>query len=797
MNHFGNSTAVYQNENSTALFVPNAPSLSRLFVDVIRDTGLQPQDVSLVEAHGTGTPVGDPAEYQGIRQALGGTIRTKPLPIGSVKGLIGHTESSSGIVSLIKIVTLMQENFIPAQASYAKLSHRIDASAEDMIEVPTSLRPWTEWQKTVRINNYGASGSNASMIVRQAPYYGQVPTASLRGCKRQPFWIPGLNGRSVEAYCAKLLQFVKKSMKRYSLADISFNVARQSKRTFTHGLIFSCASVPELVESLSSVSAVHVQVPPARPVIICFGGQVSKVVGLNRKLYESVQILRKHLDECDAIIRSLGLESLFPTIFTKEMVTGIVKLQTMLFALQYTYAKCWMDCDVKVEAVVGHSFGEITALCISGVLSPINAIRLIVGRAKIVRDAWDPDPGSMIAVEADLSLVRRLLAEANANYEGSYPASIACYNGSQSFTLAGSSQAIDVVEKTIAVVNVFAAVKSKRLNVTHAFHSTLVDPLLGALGKVAQDITFNDPVISLERSTETRSTSSRLTPRFVSDHMREPVFFSHAVQRLAKDHPSCVWLEAGSATTITTMANRALGSVPGMHFQALNVTCESGMENLSDATVAFWKAGIRVAFWSHHSVQAPEYAPILLPPYQFEKSRHWLEFKPVANAFPSQRQPEVLPREENVPLGLWTFKGFQDAQHRHARFRINTESKPYKSFIMGHVAVQTAPICPATLEIDMAIEALRSLLPESESSLNLQPVVHRVQNHMALCMDPTKEVWLDLKASGSLWWDCKWKIVTDAPDTTEILCVEGRIELRSPEDEAYHAEFSRFERLVS
>lgn len=397
-------------------------------------------------------------------------------------------------------------------------------------------------------------------------------------------------------------------------------------------------------------------------------------------------------------------------------------------------------------------------------------------------------------------MLEKLLAKANNKYDGKYPAGIACYNGPRSFTLAGSVKAMDVVAETISAAAEFESVKSKRLNVTNAFHSTLVEPLIPALEEIGHGLTFNEPIIKLERAIETRPATSKLTPMFVSDHMRNPVFFNHAVQRLAKDHPSCVWLEAGSASTITIMAHRALGSVPKMHFQALDLTSDKGMENLSDATIALWNAGLRFSFWPHHRMQTHEYTPLLLPPYQFEKSQHWLDFKPVELTFISQRQQQDLMPQKDVPVDLWTFAGYQDAAHHHARFRINADTQVFKSFISGHIAVQTAPICPATLQIDMAIEALRSLLPESESAQNLQPVVCDVQNHVALCVDPARLVWLDLETVEGSWRKCKWKIVTTGLDyemTGKILCVEGRIELRPSEDAAYSAEFARFERLVS
>src|SRR5699024_9629681 len=145
-----------------------------------------------------------------------------------------------------------------------------------------------------------------------------------------------------------------------------------------------------------------------RPVVLCFGGQIATCVGLDRKLYQSITIFRHHLDECDRILQAeLGLQSIFPDIFLRTPLPDLVRLQVALFAMQYASAKSWIDCGLsgKVVSVVGHSFGELTALCISGALSLKHALTLVARRAHLVREAWGEDKGSMMAVEADESFV--------------------------------------------------------------------------------------------------------------------------------------------------------------------------------------------------------------------------------------------------------------------------------------------------------------------------------------------------------------------------------------------------------
>ncbi|KAI4871010.1 hypothetical protein F4820DRAFT_985 [Hypoxylon rubiginosum] len=825
------STAVYQNLNCTPLFVPNAPSLSHLFKDVMKAANLKANDISLVEAHGTGTPVGDPAEYESIRLAVGGPVRKKPLPFGSVKGHIGHTEGASGIIALVKVIMMMRHSFIPAQASFEKLNHQIEVRPDDMMEIVTSLRPWSEKRKIVLINNYGACGSNASMLVAQPPasLLHEEP-AGIRpsGPSRLPFWVTGFDWRSIHAYSTKLDSWMQRHVggEEAALPDLSFAMSRQSNRGLPSGLIFSCSSVAELKGKLRQVasstkenalSAGILPVKAERPVILCFGGQVSTFVGLDRQLYDSVAVLRFRLDECDSAIRSSGLESIYPDIFSREPVKDTVKLQTMLFALQYSCAKTWTDCGLegKVAAVVGHSFGELTALCVAGVLSVVDAVKLVAGRAKLVRDAWGTDSGAMMAIEADEALIQDLLLETNRASNGS--AAIACYNGPRSFTIAGSTKSIDAAVEILAGNTRFSGIKSKHLNVSNAFHSVLVDKIVDGLGQVGKGLTFHKPIIPVEHATEDILTS-RLDWTFVPSHMRKPVFFNHAIQRLADKHPNAIFLEAGSSSTITVMAGRALAqrsTPPDAHFQAMSLTSKGAIDALTDATVALWKQGLQVSFWSHHPRQAREYTQLLLPPYQFDKAgRHWLEMKSPADAINEAAEAIIEARgltlatngsqtqhrdqEDARKLDLFSFVAYQDKKKkRKPRFQVNTLSDKYNYFFAGHVIAQTAPICPATLESDMAIEALFSLFPEWKAA-GMSPVLHDLVNHSPLCANPSRAVYIDFEAldDSQRQWGMKMFSANAAANNDVQTHVEARLHFRAPTDADFLQEFERFERLV-
>ncbi|RYP20460.1 hypothetical protein DL766_008188 [Monosporascus sp. MC13-8B] len=799
------STAVQQNENCTPIVVPNAPSLTDLFKKVIKKARLRPEQIGVVEAHGTGTAVGDPAEYDSIRQVVGGDVtkRTSQLMLSSVKGLIGHLECTSGVVSLVKTVLMIMNGAIPPQASFNTLNPAVKASASDRITIPTCMTPWGPGFRAALINNYGASGSNASMVVVEAPSRGHVLewAATEEPTVRRPFRICGLDDESLAAYASALRRFVRKH-ETASLADLSFNLARQSNRTLPRRQLFTSGSLRELDERLAALERSHPPWPNSTrpdnspPVVLCFGGQISKFVGLDRRVYEHVGILRQYLDQCDHVCRSLGVGSIFPHIFQREPIGDTVQLQTALFAIQYSSAKCWIDSGVQPVAVLGHSFGELTALCIAGVLSLPHALDMVAARARIIRDQWGADKGAMMAIEANLQDVERLVRLANATLgEGQEPAVIACFNGPRSFTLAGSTAAIDAAANVLSGDSSFSA-KTKRLTVTHAFHSTLVEPLMSSLKESAVDLKFERPTMEWARCTKAASEAD-ITADFFGEHMRQPVYFDHCVQRLAARWPECLWLEGGSSSTVTTMISRALAAPQKYSFVPVNITSDAAYDNLADTTVKLWAAGVDVTYWAHSNMQTSQYSIQLLPPYQFAKSKHWIELKEGASLpVEAASKTPVVSKPEQMPDTLLTFVGYQDgAAKRHARFRVNTMIPQFEKLMTGHMTAHTAPICPATVQMDLAIDGVSQL---ASLGTDFNPEIYDIDNLAPICMNPSLNVWLDLEVSGSRPGEWLFKLTsTSGPSSrTPATHTSGRI-VPSVKDLSTELDLSRYQRIIS
>ncbi|THY39026.1 hypothetical protein D6C98_10155, partial [Aureobasidium pullulans] len=260
-------TAVQQNENCTPIF---------------------PEQITVVEAHGTGTPVGDPVEYNSVREVLGSDKRTSNIALSSVKGLIGHLECTSGVVSLIKIVVIMLKGSIPPQASFKNINPAIHSSPSDHITIPTNLLPWPTVPKAALINNYGASGSNASIVVKESSV--QRNSVAISSQQKHIFCFSALDRKSLARYIQRFCTLLdsQDSKTPNSLQDISFNLLREFNPTLPERLIVTASSISGLdirLRNFEQDMAHDEHTHASRPVILCFGGQSSTFVGLDQSIY--------------------------------------------------------------------------------------------------------------------------------------------------------------------------------------------------------------------------------------------------------------------------------------------------------------------------------------------------------------------------------------------------------------------------------------------------------------------------------------------------------------------------------
>jgi len=724
-----------------------------------------------------------------------------------VKGNIGHLEAASGIASLIKTLLMIKNKVIPIQASFDSLNPAIPALEPDRLIIPMRTQGWDAKIKVACINNYGASGSNATMVVCEPPAelsrnHGQIDKISTFG--KYPIFVSANSSASLAANCAALeAQCARLSSEFDSqelLASLAYNLATKQNQALPHILATSAASLPEfnslLVAARNNSSSQVLQVPSKpKPVVLVFGGQVNDAVGLSKEMYDSSTIFRSYLDQCDVVLRSFGLKGLYPEIFQTSPVSDIVSLQSMVFALQYSCSKAWIDSGLKIEAVTGHSLGQYAAMCISGTLSLEEGLKLTSGRASLMQKHWGPERGSMLAVEIDGATLSKLLSRVDED-DPDGGIEIACFNGPTSHVLVGREASITKTQQILKEDKSLGAapIKSKRLNVTQGFHSVFTEPLLPSLKTLAGGLAFKEPTIHLETCSDGQSWGCP-NPQLIAEHTRTPVYFGQAIERLAERLGPCTWLEVGSASSVISMVRRALDpATTTQHaFQPAQLSSTEAMDFLADSTRNLWKWGHHVQFWPFHQVQKDHYTSINLPPYQFEKTTHWLDWK-------ERSESIITPTDPAVPLEplmsedtLMIFVGYRDENSREAEFAANPRSTQWRAHVSGH-AVLAEPLCPAPMYVELSTRGARLLHTDGKSGLYI-PLVEAIEIKAPLGLAQDRIVTMIMTELENLSW--KWEIFSQPQDqkASPIGHANGRISLQV-EGPGLLADFSRYEKLI-
>ena len=798
-------SAVNQNDNCVPITVPHTSSQGSLYERVTEQAGVPPSEVTFVEAHGTGTPVGDPIEMESIRRVFGGLNRAAPLIVSSAKGNIGHLEGASGVAALIKALLQMEYHLAPRQASFKTLNPKIPALEPDNLCIPTSNLALSGKRLAACINNYGAAGSNAAMIVLEPPRkgvtYHDKPQMSISPRpKLHPIQLAAASVGGLLAYCIALDQYCQqlrytqdKSEKSQDLSSLAFSLSTRLNQELPFMLTITATDLEQLQAQLRQqtvTSNAIKQRSKAPPVVLCFGGQVSDRVALDKSLWEESTLLRSHLDICDDTLRVLGYRGLYPSIFQTEAVTDVVLLHSIIFAIQYSCAQAWLESGLKVDALVGHSFGQLTALCVSGSLSLRDGLRLVAGRASLMQKYWGPESGKMIAIETDqqtLEELRKAMCETNASYNFE----IACFNGPTSHVVVSDRVSAGELETKLME----RAIRHRSLDVAYGFHSRFTEPLLPHLEDLASSLAFHEPKILLETCTD-MGTWTEPTAKLIAAHTREPVFFSKAIQRLQARLGPCTWLEAGSDSSIVNMVRRALGqaSATGNNFVSLQLNKPNSTKLVVDATVALWDASHRVQFWNFHRLQRPQYDLMRLPPYAWEKSKHWLELD-MSAALNSNKTnvppPTNTAVQVELPPVLIRLKSFDSRGHH---FVINPSCEEYRTIVKDLESLGGA-VCPSTLFVELASRAVRVAQEDNGNGLLS---IKDLRVHSLLGLNVHQTISLDLQRLAQSW---KFRITaadgsTSGSQSGESFCyAEGTVNLKVADD-ILEEEFCRYERLT-
>ncbi|KXH59623.1 beta-ketoacyl synthase [Colletotrichum salicis] len=793
-------SATNQNHETGPIVVPSSKSQASLLRRVMGLANVEPEDVSYVEAHGTGTRVGDPIEVSSLREAFSGDSRPSKLYFSSIKGNIGHAEAASGAAGLIKTLLMLKNCCIPPQASFRSLNHGIPKLDPNKMEIPRDLTSWDTKNRIACVNNYGAAGSNSVVMIREAPMLEPdlvVLSEKPISPSNWPLILTASTEASLSLYAERVFEWVQRrrasKSSGFNLPDILFNLAQRANHALDCVVSTAVSDLTNFETVLSEITsgkhlAVTTSTPP--PIILVFSGQDCRYVGLSEDVYRSSNLFRSHIDNCHRISLSLGFEGILPAIFQRSPISDLGTLHTALFALQYSSAKTWMDCGLKIEVVVGHSFGQFTALCISGALSLSDALKLVAGRASLVEKHWGSEPGSMLALHTDREQVFHLLERV----EG---LEVACFNGPRSYVVVGSAQAIRNAEDLIAHdENLRGSIRGQTLDVTHGFHSKFTEPLLHHLLKISQRLSWKTPTIRLEICSDKQS-DYMPDPQLVVELTRGPVYFHHAIERLADRYPNATWLEAGRGTSVTQLVRACVQSPDHHSFMAPPLTSSSAQDSLVNITINLWNRGHSVQYWPFHRLQRRQYQSLSLPPYQFLKTRHWLPYIGSRDCPGVSARPHMYSPEPEEFLSF--IKGDCSTE---SYFMISARSQRFQSLVKGHIMCEHASM-PASAYIEVVSRAALNL--QNLDVANWTPVVEDLTMKAPVVLkldeDPP-DILLTLRRLGTSSQSWSFSITVEYSQRNDYVrtrkqeTTSGIVHLIKRKDDKVSREFRRFNSLI-
>ncbi|MEU7935205.1 type I polyketide synthase [Micromonospora echinofusca] len=527
-------SAVNQDGASNGLTAPNGPSQQRVIEAALVDAGLSTRQVDVVEGHGTGTTLGDPIEAQALL-ATYGQDRADPLWLGSVKSNIGHTQAAAGVAGVIKMVEAMRRGVLPATLHADQPSDQVDWTAGNVRLLSTAVAwPETGQPRRAAVSSFGFSGTNAHVIVEQAPHAeapapASAPVTSLLVTARDA---DGLRDQ------ARRLSAV---VSRVEPAELGYALATTRSR-FPHRAAVIGTSTEELAAGLAALgrdeqaaNLVRGRAADGR-VAMLFSGQGAQRLGMGRGLYATYPEFAAAFDEVCAALDP-HLDRPLREVLDSEELHETGWTQPALFAVEVALYRLVRSWGVTPSVLAGHSIGELAAAYVAGVFPLADAARLVAARGRLMQAL--PTGGAMLAVQATEAEVAPLLGP---------DVDLAAVNGPDSVVVSGTEEAV------AAVAARFTDRRTRRLTVSHAFHSPLMDPMLAQLRAVAETVSYAPPTIPLVSTVTGAPVGDELaTPEYWVGQVRATVRFADAVRAVAATGTS-TFLELGPDSVLATMA---------------------------------------------------------------------------------------------------------------------------------------------------------------------------------------------------------------------------------------------------
>ncbi|WP_433073808.1 type I polyketide synthase [Dactylosporangium sp. CA-052675] len=557
-------SAVNQDGASNGLTAPNGPSQQRVILQALTNAQLSPHQIDIVETHGSGTPLGDTIEAQALLATYGQSRPAdRPLRVGSVKSNIGHCQAAAGVAGVIKTVMSMRNGLFPKLLNVDEPSPDIDWST-GALALPLQAEAWPRRDEPRRagVSSFGMSGTNAHVLLEEAP---AAPVEDADGAEPPlvPIVLSARDHEGVARQARKLAAWLGTDESR-RLADTGLS-AVVSRSTFEHRAVVLAADRADALRALDALAAGEPSADvvsgngtagaTTAPLAFMFSGQGGQRPGMGRELAAAYPAFDRALDEVCALLDPHLPRPLKPVVFAAEGTAEAELLdrtrytQAALFAVEVALAALVRGWGLRPDHVVGHSFGEIAAAHVAGVLSLADACVLVAARGRLMEQL--PGGGAMLAIGAPEADVAPTLEPFGGRVV------IAAVNGPAAVVVSGEAGPVAEVKALWAA----REVRTKLLRISTASHSPLMDPMLDEFGRIAAGLTYNPPAVPF-MSTVTGAPVTEFDAAYWVGNVRRAVRFADAVTALA-DLGVTALVELGPDGILAPMAENTLGERPG------------------------------------------------------------------------------------------------------------------------------------------------------------------------------------------------------------------------------------------
>ena len=699
--------AINQDGASNGLTAPNGLSQEAVIRTALANAGVAPHEVSYIEAHGTGTPLGDPVEVLSLANVYGqGRSADNPLYLGSVKANIGHTEAAAGIAGLIKVVLAMRYRHIPMQPHFRDLNSQITLDTIPAT-IPVAGVDWKTGAPGMRllagVSSFGFSGTNAHIVVEEAPAasrrYAAGGNYTLHTGMERPMHILTLSAKTEQSLSQIAERYESlldsSAVEEERLADLCYT-ANAGRAHFNWRTAIVAGSMSEIREKLRSGDSIRLKAEAGSPpkIAFLFTGQGSQFAGMGRELYDTQPTFRRALDQCGELMKDLLdrplVEVIYPEVKGANETDGAVDAihginvdqtaytQPALFAIEYALCILWKSWGIEPGAVLGHSVGEYVAACVAGVFSLEDGLKLIAARGRLMQAL--PRNGAMAAVFAEESLVTAAIVSYGSEI------SVAAINGPQLTVISGLLDSVDKVCQSLTS----RGMRVSRLNVSHAFHSPLMEPVIEPFRKIAQSIDYLPPHIDLISNLTGEAIGDEIASAdYWVDHVRRTVRFAAGIEALYRKGYR-IFVEIGPHPVLAGMGKMCLppnkvygadisGQIKKPCPMFLDKPCiwlpslqrgRSDWEQILGSLGELYTNGVQIN-WQGFDSDYFRSKISSLPTYPFDGRRYWFktddtEEMKSKSILDSGSSADVLPHVSGIlPRGAGILPADEDHTHPH------------------------------------------------------------------------------------------------------------------------------------